>query len=281
MKLTSPQFTLSIAALCVVAGGAYRLGQQSQPLPAEPSEQIVTISTPPQPIEPVRVVEKAIPRKIDNLWLAHAAEREANIAILTREWAKAEVHLKEAIRLYGDKRPEWIYAKLAEIQYQQNKFRAARNSMQLAFQGKQKGLLNSLIHVVRYGDIAERCGQPELVSEHWEASYRTARAWNSYIDEAAQSAETWNQKKALVIAAAALSSEGPSTHERLVELHLQAVRLDPKCVPAHWRLGSLYGRTPEGLAHYQAVEKYGNDKWKAIAKESVETLEAYLNQQKP
>lgn len=71
MKLTSRQFTLVIAALCVVAGGSYQLGKNSNPPTVLVKE--ITIGTPatPAPIslpKPELQPEKPQPGKLLGSW---------------------------------------------------------------------------------------------------------------------------------------------------------------------------------------------------------------------
>lgn len=70
MKLTSTQFTLFVATLCVVAGGSYRLGQRSVPLTVvlSPAVQALLPSSSTSLPSEATLVDGFLTRRLEDLY---------------------------------------------------------------------------------------------------------------------------------------------------------------------------------------------------------------------
>lgn len=266
---------IAIGAVGITRG----IAQQPKETLMTPAANALPVSEPAEVATFSRRVVTIPPEQENNLARISALEIEGKQFLRQQQWADAEAKLKEAIGIEPDRTPVWIYAELAEAQYKLGKSQDALKSMKKAFFGKAT-MGTPPRFVVRFADIAEQCGEPELVSKLWEGAYRDARATNSNIQDEAQKAKTAEQKRALVLVAAGLEAQYGDDPIRMMELNQQALQLDPKCALAHFNLARMSGRTPEAMAHLEAAGKYCVPSFRLVVKTEMEVLRYYLNQQK-
>lgn len=151
---------------------------------------------------------------------------DAQQSLKRRKWAEAETRLKEAIVVHGSiyKAQAPYYADLAEAQYQQGKLPEALQSMKLAFEKGNKGIRRDVLRVVRFAELAEYCGEPEVVELLWSEAYILGLPLT--VGEAAIKATPPNQRKAHVLKMAGQRAEMEHDVERANQLYEQAARLD-------------------------------------------------------
>ncbi len=151
-------------------------------------------------------------------------QMDAHQSLKRRKWAEAK--LKEAIVAHGSlyKTRAPFYADLAEAQYQQGKLPEALQSMKLAFEKGNMVIRRDALRVVRFAELVERYGEPELVEPLWSEAYILSLPLT--VGEAAIKATPLNQRKAHVLKLAGQRAELEHDVERANQLYEQAARLD-------------------------------------------------------
>lgn len=209
--------------------------------------------------------------------------RKAAEALLKQKmWKAAEAKFKEAIAVDPQYVSPYAYAGIAEAAYQQGRIVDAYNVLFPRFFGKSHGLENNSLLLIRFMELAERCKEPKLIERIWAQLIELSPKEDANVANTMkhQPNLSQHQARALALVAAGDRAENSGDSPLGKKLLNRALKYDPNCALAHFKLARHLGTHRESLTeaqmHWEKVIQYGDSNIRKVAELEIKGITYFI-----